>query len=97
MNDLMRRTREATRIKEGYPEGTRILLEHMDDPLAPVPAGTRGTVQFVDDAGQIHMSWDNGRSLALIRGEDSFRKLTDEEVAQEAEAKAQETGMYMGM
>ena len=55
MNDLMRRTREAPRIKEEYPVGTRILLDHMNDPLAPVPAGTRGTVRFVDDAGQIHI------------------------------------------
>ena len=97
MNDLMRRTREAPRIKEEYPVGTRILLDHMNDPLAPVPAGTRGTVRFVDGAGQIHMSWDNGRSLALIIGEDSFRKLTDEEVAQEAKEQEQETGMNMGM
>lgn len=43
-----------------YPPGTRIILEHMDDPYAPVESGTRGTVQVVDDAGQIHMSWDTG-------------------------------------
>ena len=97
MKTIMQLSREAPCIKAEYPPGTRILLSHMNDPLAPVPAGTRGTVRFVDDAGQIHMSWDNGRSLALIRGEDSFRKLTDEEVAQEAKAKAQETGMNMGM
>lgn len=66
-----------------FPPGTRIELSHMDDPYAPVPPGTRGTVQVVDDAGQIHMNWDNGRSLAVIPGVDSLRKLSPEEVAQE--------------
>lgn len=62
-------------IKEQYPEGTRIRLERMEDPYAPIVSGTEGTVNFVDDAGQIHMKWDNGRSLALIPGEDSFSKI----------------------
>lgn len=96
MKEFVRATREAPRIKAEYPAGTRILLNFMNDPLAPVPAGTRGTVCYVDDAGQIHMAWDNGRTLALICGEDSFRKLTDEEVAQELEEQ-EEAGMDMGM
>ena len=29
------------------------------------------------------MKWDNGRTLAIVPGEDSFRKLTDEEIAEE--------------
>jgi hypothetical protein len=29
------------------------------------------------------MQWDNGRTLALVPGEDSFRKLTAEELAEE--------------
>jgi len=35
--------------------------------------------------------------LPLNADEDSFRKLTDEELAQEAEQQAQETGINMGM
>ena len=60
-------------IKKRYPAGTRIVLDSMDDPQA-VPPGTKGTVKFVDDIGSIHCHWDNGRSLAVIPGEDSFSK-----------------------
>lgn len=70
-------------MKRCYPPGTRLVLLSMDDPYAPVPSGTKGTVVHVDDAAQIHMKWDNGRTLALVHGEDSFRKLTDEELAEE--------------
>ena len=31
------------------------------------------------------MRWDNGRTLSLIPEEDRFRKLTDQEIAQEQE------------
>ena len=66
-----------------FPSGTRIILNSMNDPYAPVESGTRGTVRYVDDAGQVGVSWDNGRSLSLIPGVDSFRKLTQQEIAQE--------------
>ena len=62
-------------IKEQYPPGTRIRLNSMGDPYAPILPGTDGEVDFVDDAGSLHMKWDNGRSLALIPGEDSFTVL----------------------
>lgn len=61
--------------KEKYPSGTRIELIEMKDPYSPVPAGTKGAVSFVDDSGSIHMKWDNGSTLALIPGEDLFRKI----------------------
>ena len=83
MNEFDRMRRTAERMKETYPPGTKIQLDHMEDPWAPVPPGTRGTVQFVDDIGQIGMKWDNGRTLSLVPGEDSFRKLTDVELAEE--------------
>ena len=63
---------EVQQIKEQYPAGTRIRLNFMADPWSPVPDGTEGTVDMVDDIGQIHMKWDNGRTLALVPGEDSF-------------------------
>ena len=62
-------------IKEQYPPGTRIRLNSMDDPWHPIPAGMEGEVDFVDDAGQIFMKWDNGRTLPLAPGEDRFTVL----------------------
>ena len=43
------------------------------------------------------MHWDNGRSLPINVDEDLFRKLTDEELEQEAEQPNEEAGMHMRM
>ena len=74
--------KEVAEIRLSYPPNTRIELIHMDDQWA-VPSGTRGTVDHVDDAGQIHMKWDNGRTLAIVPQADKFRKLTQQELKEE--------------
>ena len=84
MNSFDRERLRIQRTKMLYPPGTRIVLGEMSDPYAPVPPGTRGTVNFVDDMGTIYPQWDNGRTLGLIFGEDSFRKLTPEELEEES-------------
>lgn len=90
MNDWERLHRQAERYKQSYPPGTRVKLLNMNDPYSPVESGMRGTVQSVDDIGQLLMKWDNGRALALIPGEDSFRRLTQEEIDRELQEQAQE-------
>lgn len=85
MNKFEAQERFIQRMKDSYPPGTRLVLLSMDDPYAPIPSGMRGTVEHVDDAAQIHMRWDNGRTLAIILEEDDFRKLTEEELAEENE------------
>ena len=62
------------RLRAQYPQGTRLQLSCMEDDM-PVPPGSMGTVEFVDDMGQIQVNWDCGRGLALIPGVDSFSKL----------------------
>ena len=83
MNEWNRLHQIAQRYKAQYPPGTRIVLLHMGDDPHPIPEGTRGTVEVVDDIGTVHCRFDNGRSLGLAYGEDSFRRLTAEELAEE--------------
>ena len=77
MNEWARAERMAKVYKEMYPKGTRIEVISMEDPFAPIEPGAQGTVEFVDDIGQIHMKWDNGRTLALVPEEDQFRKIQE--------------------
>lgn len=69
--------------RQDYPPGTRIELINMPDDPRSIAPGTRGEVQGVDGAGQVLMKWDNGRTLSLLPGVDSFRKLTQQEIWQE--------------
>ena len=82
MNQYESWRKDSERFRKEYPVGTRILLNRMNDPYNPVQEGMRGTVESVDDGGNIHMKWDNGRTLALCSADD-FRKLTQEEIEQE--------------
>ena len=66
------------------------MLNNMNDPYSPLESGTSGTVRYVDDSGQLGVAWDNGRSLSLIPGEDSFHKLTQQEIIQEQRMKTEE-------
>ena len=70
----MRPSEEVEKIKKLFPVGTKIRLIHMDDSQA-VPSGILGTVDHIDDDGQLHMKWDNGRTLALIYGVDQFETI----------------------
>ena len=83
MNEYERLGKLAVELREKYPPGTRIELIHMADEIAPVENGTRGTVRFIDDIGQIHMLWDNKRTLAINTDTDSFRALTEAECYEE--------------
>ena len=67
------------KIREMYSEGTQIILQEMRGE-SQMPYGLKGTVKFVDDAGQIHMSWENGSSLALNIDEDTFEKIEASEI-----------------
>lgn len=62
------------RLREEYPPGTRVELIEMCDPYRNMPAGLKGTVDHVDDAGGIHISWENGSSLAALHGIDRIKK-----------------------
>jgi len=81
---MTRNTKQfAALTRLNYPPGTRLELTLMGDDPQPIPPGSRGTVESVNSFGDIEMQWDNGRTLSLIPGEDSFRKLTMEELEAE--------------
>ena len=44
----------------------------------PILPGTVGVVTHIDDAGSIHMRWENGSSLSLIPEVDSFKAVVAE-------------------
>jgi len=61
-------------LKDEYPPGTRIVLDYMGDDPRPITPGNLGTVISVDDIGTLHCSFDNGRHLGLVYGEDIYHK-----------------------
>ena len=69
---------QVEQIKRKYPVGTRIQLDHMEGE-PDMPDGLCGTVDHVDDQGQLHMRWDNGRSLAVVPDVDQFHILRTQE------------------
>ena len=97
MNQFDRLRAQAARYKASYPPGTRIMLLNMGDDPRPVEDNTRGTVICVDDIGTVHCSFDNGRQLGLVPGEDSFRTLTQTELAEEQAETINEDAPAMGL
>lgn len=93
---------EVEALRAEYPKGTRISLVRMDDPYSKLQPGDRGTVTFVNDAGDIEVSWDIGEGLHIVYGEDKCRKLTQSELDEEAklrgtEPEQSEDGQMLGM
>jgi len=69
---------EVDAIRKKYPAGAELELIYMDDKQAPEP-GTRGIVRYVDDAGQIHVAWATGSTLAIVPGTDCCIKIGKDE------------------
>ena len=63
-------------LRKQYPVGTKIQLISMRNEKYPVLPRTVGVVTHIDDAGSIHMRWENGSSLALIPEIDSFQTVS---------------------
>lgn len=66
----------------------------MADPYAPISPGIEGTVDFVDDIGTLHCNFDNGRSIGVIVGEDSFTVI---DLAEEQGMNQENPSINMGM
>ena len=70
---------QVERIRKQYPKGTKVRLNSMPEDPRPIPAGTVGSVQFVDDIGSVFTNWTNGSGRAFIPGTDSVSIITEEE------------------
>lgn len=81
--------------------GCRIRCDYMYDVIdstgeidkaARRMVGVYGTVEFVDDACQLHVKWDNGSTLALNPECDEFTILNDKQGFSNAVKRIQQTG-----
>lgn len=61
---LLEQTQRAAETFRKYPPGTRIIMDHMNDPY-PVPDGTKGTVEFVNKSGMLLVLFDNNRETGV--------------------------------
>lgn len=46
-------------------EGRRVRCVKSNDSFSPVPNGSEGVVELVDDTGTLHVKWDDGQKLGL--------------------------------
>ena len=61
-------------LRKKYRVGMRVeLVKPMDDEYHQLPAGLRGTVEGVDDIGNILVQWDNGSGLNVAYGIDEVK------------------------
>ncbi len=89
MNDFPSRE-TVERLRRQYPRGTRIEITRLQDPYSRLAAGSRGTVEFVDDAGSLFCVFDNGEHIGLLYGIDGYRKVP---VLSEKTEAAYDTGL----
>lgn len=68
---------EVKKVREQFPEGTRVQLVKMNDSYANLSAGMKGIVDSVDDCGTIHVIWDDGHRLGVVYGEDECKIVPD--------------------
>lgn len=52
--------------------GDRIRLVSCSDPYTKLVPGAEGTVTFIDSLGTVHVAWDDGHTMGLVRGEDQW-------------------------
>ena len=65
-------------LREQFPEGSRIELREKKNDLRPVKAGSRGTLEHINDDGTFRTAFDNGWTVNITLGEDRFTILPPE-------------------
>jgi len=62
----------ADKWMKGALAGKRVRLVSCTDPYTELKEGDEGVVDYIDDIGTVFVKWDNGSSLGLIKGEDTW-------------------------
>jgi hypothetical protein len=70
--EYMRQVRKRQAVERMEMMGRRVQLIHCSDPYTLTKPGSLGTVQFVDDLNTVHVRWDDGSTIGMLPGEDSF-------------------------
>lgn len=65
-------------LRDQYPKGSGIRLSQQRDALSPVEPGSRGRLEYIDDEGQFHVRWEDGKETVLAIGKDRFQVLPPE-------------------
>ena len=65
--DEMKSYRTAEKIKNDFTKGTRIFIDYISDNSYPKAVGHYGTVEFVDDAGQVHCKMADGSTATVCK------------------------------
>jgi hypothetical protein len=65
--------------------GDRIRVLSTSDAHVSLRPGTRGTVEYVDALGTVHVQFDDGTRLGLIADEDSFELIEEPKRAEPRE------------
>lgn len=72
---------EVAELKELFPIGCQVYCYSMEG--EPAMMGKTGKLRHIDDAGQLHVAWEGGGTLALVPGVDVFWR-ADEPMSAEA-------------
>ena len=76
MWSLAEQSKHAETTKQQFPAGCKVRVNFVADGGYEYAQGATGTVQYVDDASQVHIALDNGRSVTVCKGYgDSFSKI----------------------
>lgn len=63
---MVPRQADVVDLRREFPRGTRVVLDHTNDPHTSLRPGERGVVQLVDGMETVHVKWDSGSSLGVI-------------------------------
>ena len=69
------RNSELEKIKKEFPLGSTVELVKFEDPYTTLPIGMHGTVESIDDAGQIRVNW-NGKKSGLGFMADELKRIS---------------------